>query len=105
MKKRKWIWGLVLLLFFWGEMAAAAEKGSESLEKLLQERGIYAEDFAWKELWRKELGRERSLLLYIDEKGEYHICFTDGPWVYLTEEAVERVKEAGLRLWENGGVQ
>lgn len=51
-------------------------------------------------MWRKELGEERSLLLYIDENGRPEMRFTDGPWVYLTEELVGAVKEAGVRLWE-----
>lgn len=29
------------------------------------------------------------------------MSFTDGPWVYLTEELVEEIKAAGMRLWES----
>ena len=45
------------------------------------------------------MGKERSLLLYIDETETLQMCFTDGPWLYLTEEPVERIKAAGMARW------
>ena len=64
--------------------------------------GQPGESFEGKELWRKELGRERCLLLYVEEDGARRMVFTDGPWVYLTEELTERVKMAGMEFWEKG---
>ena len=87
--------GLILLA---GGTAAEA-KGTGFWEDILRDRGV-RQGAGEKELWRKELGEERSLLLYIDENGRREMRFTDGPWVYLTEELVGAVKEAGVRLWE-----
>ena len=78
-----------LLLIYMGLLLVGGGQGYEV-------RG----SFEGKELWRKELGRERCLLLYIEENGELRMAFTDGPWVYLTEELTERVKHAGMQLWE-----
>ena len=65
---------------------------------ILQSRGIQ-QNIEEKEMWRKELGEDRSLLLYIDETETLQMCFTDGPWLYLTEEPVERIKAAGMARW------
>ena len=75
------------------------KKGGAFWGGILQSRGIQ-QNIEEKEMWRKELGEDRSLLLYIDEKGNLDMRFTDGPWIYLTEELVGCVKVAGRLLWE-----
>ena len=82
-----------------GITVAEAKKGDGFWGGILQSRGIQ-QNIEEKEMWRKELGEDRSLLLYIDEKGNLDMCFTDGPWIYLTEELAGRVKVAGMLLWE-----
>lgn len=82
-----------------GDSGGGDKKRSGFWGGILQSRGIQ-QNIEEKEMWRKELGEDRSLLLYIDEKGKLNMRFTDGPWVYLTEELVGRVKVAGMLLWE-----
>jgi len=90
--------GLIGLAVLLGKVPAAAGEGLGT--EALEERWGLGAELKGEEVWRRELGKERCLLLYIDERNELQICFADGPWVYLTEELVDRVKEAGLEFWE-----
>ena len=91
---------MVCVLILLDGMVTVETRGNGFWEVIGQKRGLQQE-FEGRELWRRSLGRERSLLLYIDEEGELQMSFTDGPWVYLTEELVEEIKAAGMRLWES----
>ena len=62
-------------------------------------RGACSRDRNERKCGGKVWGKERSLLLYIDETETLQMCFTDGPWLYLTEEPVERIKAAGMARW------
>ena len=84
-------------MVFWGN-GTAMTKGDAAWHPL-QERMRMQKGVQGKEIWRRQLGRERCLLLYVDESGEQKMCFTDGPGVYLTEELVERVTAAGMECW------
>ena len=97
MKKVLYMVVMVLLL---GGVAAEGAVQKSSFEK---RRAVWKE-IVGKEVWRKELGRERCLLLYIDESGEMEMVFVDGLWLYMTEAITERIEWAGMELWkrENG---
>ena len=97
MKKVIYMAAMVLML---GGVSAEGMGKQSSLEK----RRVVWKEIEGEEVWRKELGRERCLLLYIDETGEMEMVFTDGLWPYMTEAITERLEEAGVELWkrENG---
>ena len=97
MKKVLYMVAMVLLL---GGVSAEGVVKKNSLEK---RRAVWKE-IGGEEVWRKELGAERCLLLYIDEAGEMEMVFTDGLWLYMTEVITERIEGAGMELWkrENG---
>ena len=95
---KRWL-GILCAVLLMGETDAAEAKRNTFWEEVGYQRGLQ-QGSERKEVWRKGLGKERSLLLYIDETETLQMCFTDGPWIYLTEELMGCVKVAGRLLWE-----
>lgn len=94
---KRWL-GILCAVLLMGETNAAEAKRNTFWEEVGYQRGLQ-QGSERKEVWRKGWGKERSLLLYIDETETLQMCFTDGPWLYLTEEPVERIKAAGMARW------